>query len=520
MSIESIRVKNLRALADTQEILLKPITLLVGKNSAGKSTFARVFPLLRQSYEEKRRAPLLWWGKYVDFGTFDDAVNRVTEPKEISIGFDFEIQPNRRAGVIWYEDRWQEQFTIDKPTKFKLEIVFAADAGHTYVRRIIITGGELSCTIQTAPDGHIKEISSDHIKWTPSSEVEAICAIGELLPVPRYTRKSKSKDALSPMRFFNPMVSRVLDEIGKFGHKNTAADTLLSIASRTPIFGTVSEVKAALSNEGTANWRRGIAALPITHKGFDNLRRWLFINELPKLFITLNEEIRSLALGVRYLEPLRATAQRYYRPQELSVDEIDSKGENLAVYIYSMKTTEKNNFNAWILQHLGFEVFATRDGGHISLRVKFSGDTAPTNLADTGFGISQVLPIATQLWSSLSRRPKRKLERITTCFVVEQPELHLHPAFQEQLADLFVAATNLPTKDRHFPIIAETHSSSLINRLGELVSLGQIDKDDVQVVMFEQHDALSPVTIRTSTFDDDGVLQNWPFGFFTSGLTA
>lgn len=66
-------------------------------------------------------------------------------------------------------------------------------------------------------------------------------------------------------------------------------------------------------------------------------------------------------------------------------------------------------------------------------------------------------------------------------------------------------------------IIAETHSSSLINRLGELVANGTVKREDVQIVMFDQGSALSPVTIRTSEFDDDGVLQNWPFGFFSSG---
>lgn len=57
--LKAVGVKNLRALVDTNLVALKPITLLVGKNSAGKSTFARIFPLMRQSNEEKRRAPVL-----------------------------------------------------------------------------------------------------------------------------------------------------------------------------------------------------------------------------------------------------------------------------------------------------------------------------------------------------------------------------------------------------------------------------------------------------------------------------
>ena len=46
--MQSIEIKNLRSLKDTGRVELKPITLLVGANSSGKSTFLRTFPLLKQ----------------------------------------------------------------------------------------------------------------------------------------------------------------------------------------------------------------------------------------------------------------------------------------------------------------------------------------------------------------------------------------------------------------------------------------------------------------------------------------
>lgn len=519
MTVTTLRVKNLRSIVDTGPVPLKPITLLVGRNSAGKSTFARVLPMLRQSYEEKRRAPLLWWGKYVDFGAFDDAVNRNASSKEISLGFTCTVEPDRRGGVNLVDGRWQTVFALHEATNFELEITFAADANHTYIRRTTISSGEISCCIEIASDGRVQEIRSGNAIWKPSTDIEAATATGELLPIPFYVRKVKTKDGVQLLRGQNPILPIALGVIGSFGHRNTSADTLRSLADRIPMFSTIEEVKTALASAGTSNWKRGINNVSNNDTRLDVLRRWLFINALPGIFLTLNDQIRSLSLGVRYLEPLRATAQRYYRPQELSVNEIDSKGENLAVFIYSMETQEKNRFNTWISKHLGFEVFATREGGHISLKVKFQGDTTPTNLADTGFGISQILPIATQLWSSLSRRSMRQMAQNTSCFIVEQPELHLHPAFQEQIADLFVAAATYTDGKNSFPIIAETHSSSLINRMGELISAGAINKDWVQVVMFEQVKGCDEPTLRTATFNDNGVLQNWPFGFFASGRT-
>lgn len=49
--MDSIRVKNIRCLVDTGDIPIKPLTILVGANSTGKSTFLRLFLLLRQSVE-------------------------------------------------------------------------------------------------------------------------------------------------------------------------------------------------------------------------------------------------------------------------------------------------------------------------------------------------------------------------------------------------------------------------------------------------------------------------------------
>ena len=54
--MRSIRLKNFRSFEDTGRIELKPITILVGANSSGKSSFLRFFPLLRQTVEAMTRA--------------------------------------------------------------------------------------------------------------------------------------------------------------------------------------------------------------------------------------------------------------------------------------------------------------------------------------------------------------------------------------------------------------------------------------------------------------------------------
>jgi predicted ATPase len=522
LTIRSLRVQQLRALNDTGCIQLKPLTLLVGKNSVGKSTFARVFPLLRQSSEEKRRAPVLWWGKYVDFGTFDDAVHRGSDQKEISLSFQIVLEHERRNAFYWYgyEDAWDRPLPIADNTEIDIELVFASHEGQTYISRTTFSAAGISCCLRLTQTGRIASIESGNTRWTPSSEITATVATGELVPIPRYARTVKNKDDLPVVRYVNPITAKLAEYLGQFAHKNTSQATLAEIVTRIPFLSPLPVFFKSLSTNGPATWKKSVNSLSPDDSRIQQLRQWLFIHSLPKLCRQLNNELTSFSLGVRYLEPLRATAQRFYRSQELAVDEIDSKGENLAVFIDSMDENELQSFNSWLHQNLGFEVMRSRSGGHISLKARFDGNEEFTNLADTGFGVSQVLPIATQLWSSLSNRIRREQERLTSCFVVEQPELHLHPAYQEKIADLFVAAIEIQRNSkRRFPIIAETHSSSMINRLGELVAEKKISPADVQIVMFEQICSTDPVTVRISEFDDDGILQNWPYGFFASGLS-
>jgi hypothetical protein len=97
--MEAIRIKNLRLLEDTGFIELTPITVLLGANSSGKSSFLRSFLLIRQSLEKRVSAPILWYGGeggFVDFGSFNEAVYNFDSQKEISFIYKLPIDIIRR----------------------------------------------------------------------------------------------------------------------------------------------------------------------------------------------------------------------------------------------------------------------------------------------------------------------------------------------------------------------------------------------------------------------------------------
>jgi hypothetical protein len=523
--IAAIKLKNLRALVDTGYVDLKPLTLLVGKNSAGKSTFARVFPLLRQSVEENRRAPLLWFGKYVDFGTFNDAVNRTSPNGDLHFAFRFVVDGKQAIS----ERPSGQSFNLVKDTEFDVEVVIKQAEENTYVSNVTIQAFDLKCEVVLHTHGQIERMTCGSASWVAANlpanaDIIPIGHSGEVFPNIYFYRKVKLKD--SEQESFRPidiLGTRLAAFIRNYSHGNTTQSKLSEIAAQIPI-GPFEDVLQAVKNiSGPYTWRRSTTSFHEGHPGFRALREWTFISRTGNLLRYFNEELRQFSLGVRYIEPIRATAQRYYRSQELSIDEIDSKGANIAMLLYSMEAHELQAFNNWLQQYLGIGVVARRDGGHISLKVVTGIDGKETNLADVGFGLSQVLPIATQIWTSTSpfRRPWLTAEASPTCFVVEQPELHLHPAFQARIADLFVGAISTQRLGGRpeLRVVAETHSSSLVNRIGELVADGKIDKKDVQVILFEQSSQTSDTQIRIAEFDEDGVLQNWPLGFFSSGTS-
>lgn len=75
--ITSVGIKNLRSLKQVEDIEIKPITILVGANSSGKSTFLRSFPLFTQSIMKPLRGSISWFDdSLVDFGDYDTALNR------------------------------------------------------------------------------------------------------------------------------------------------------------------------------------------------------------------------------------------------------------------------------------------------------------------------------------------------------------------------------------------------------------------------------------------------------------
>ena len=150
--------------------------------------------------------------------------------------------------------------------------------------------------------------------------------------------------------------------------------------------------------------------------------------------------------------------------------------------------------------------------------LKSEGIRHSFNLADTGFGFSQMIPVLVQLWTLGSGRSARSTASLTTSIIsIEQPELHLHPKLQSRLADLLMQAISVARQGGiDLRLVVETHSEQIINRVGKRVAGGQMQRDDVSLVLFDKPSFASSTRVSPTTFDEEGLVNDWPYGFFES----
>jgi predicted ATPase len=141
----------------------------------------------------------------------------------------------------------------------------------------------------------------------------------------------------------------------------------------------------------------------------------------------------------------------------------------------------------------------------IELRVgRVLGQADPTdtvNIADVGFGVSQVLPVIVAL---LVAQPGQLV-------YIEQPEIHLHPRAQIALSEIFADAAN-----RGVRVVVETHSELFLLGVQSLVAEDKLDPKEVKLHWFTRNpDGSSKVT--SAELDTTGAFGDWPEDF---GMTA
>lgn len=503
--MRSIRLRNFRSLRDTGEVQLRPIVLLVGANSSGKSSLLRFFPLLKQTaWQTTSRSPLLWYvdNSDVDFRDFNNALLRSADEPTIEVFADLTDTSGLDVGVT-------------------TRIAGTAD-GRSHIESFTLTSPEHTVDITIGANGALESLTID--------DRDITVPIGDKrLSTLRGGPIARIDDALALRLAEDLLIDLLAEHIAPLLDEDTfndIVDTIIEIDIEESVEDALAELahdNAYFDDDAT---RTAVAARFKNRKLIESIESILPLRHIARSLDRVDTALREYARGIRYIGPFRRSPQRFYRRSELRTDEIDRDGNNLAMFLDSLPESEREAFSSWLRQHFGFGVHLERQDAHVSVMV--DGDSSRSfNIMDMGFGMSQLLPVVAQCWLasgqlrsnqlSLFRDPGRSVlpGQAPTLIAVEQPELHLHPHHQAQLADMFNSTAQAMTQlSQPICLCIETHSEAMLYRFGELVESGALRREDISILLFEKPPGSDESRVRTIEFDADGVLQDWPIGFF------
>ncbi len=388
MKIKSISFENYKAFSEQQTMQLKPITVLIGKNSSGKSSIAKLFTLLENSL----------------MGDIDEPLLLKNNGVELGVEFDNLFFENNPAGI---------------PLIFKI----------VYENNIEIEIGLLKKV-----DGY----GLDVFQW------------------------------------------KYKDDTQKF-------------------------------------------ALELTDDGYlDTISKKIYNCEfqgfIPTKFIEKNtvenlyEKFKIEKIDVDYIGPFRILPERYfYLTGQTQFRDTGVTGENAYAMLGISKLQKDDKLfrsvGKWYKEHFdGWELKVDDREKAPLIQILLSKNETDVNLVDVGQGMNQALPLIVR--ANVTDRPDSMI-------ILEQPELHLHPAAHGDLAELFAKSA----KENHQTFIIETHSENILLRLRKLIVENDfgLTKDDVVIYWLEEAE-LKGQELKEISIDEDGVLSDWPHGIFDEGL--
>ena len=400
--ITKIAVKGFKSIAEEREIDIRPLTILAGANSSGKSSIMQPLLMLKQTLEAPYDpGPLKIDGPNVQFTEVEQFLSALTDSKKT--------------------DRFQIRVETCVPD-FSYAVGTTFKKGENRIELVEMTAEE--------------RIKNNH---TSSSE---------------------------RLTLYPEMVSE--------------------------------EIKSAIEQH----------SIP---KNFDGVKRFrcflVFGSKDSYAFFTITPNLESNILNSIHLPGLRGNPERIYKLTSTGPQYPGTFENYAASTIHEWQETKDERLKTVInaLQTLGLTgIVGTKRVGDVGIEVqvgrsqyKNTDETDMVNIADVGFGVSQVLPVVVALTAAEQGR----------LVYLEQPELHLHPRAQVALAQVLADAAK-----RGVRVVVETHSSLLLLGIQTLVAEGDLSPELVKLHWFTRSED-GATEVNSVDLDEAGTYGDWPVDF-------
>ena len=559
MTLTAFRIANFKAFAAAQRVPLKPITLIYGANSAGKSSVIHALALAHHAIEtgnlDAQRTQI--GGESIDLGGFRQYVHgRAEEGRQVELGF--ELDPRRLSGRVAKLLRSAREIVVKlaigegitsdreggiRVKRFEMEV-----DGEPLLSMGVRAGGLLSLyelhhshpvfreLLMLAMAAHdIREKDFSALSKMLDALVPGITARSHGL-FPRVEEESEGSEAEEEGSedLVRAALLRALREL--MGGLGTALEDEIQRLRYLGPLRSYPPRHLAFSQHHDPNWFAGGGYAWDVVRTDENVRKrvnaWLgdvhrmktpyelevrnllppavVSRELPaKLHKALHDLVASLLEGMnadKMIDLSLLTRQVAEQVAELDPDDpkkiIPEIGELVAAVSDAETLSER-----WIKELIEARSEALQD-----LVLIDKSRNTPVSHRDVGIGVSQVLPVLVSAYAS-----KNEL------LAIEQPEIHLHPALQAELGDVFLESALGDGNN----FLIETHSEHLLLRImrrmretstGELPDgVPEVHPEDVMVLFVEPDGPQS--IVREMPLNERGELvKAWPGGFFEEGL--
>jgi len=537
--LTALQIGNFKAFAEAQRIPIRPLTLIYGANSSGKSSVIHSIVFARHALEtgdlDIHRTNI--GGEAVDLGGFRQYVHRREANRRLEWSAELDtagfkgrlaelLAPVRKVAVtlavgISLDDQdrplpdaipevhayevvadGKSLLRMSKRRDGKLQLD-RLDHEHPVFREVLKAIVETSTTAESIHPSDYEGLDEAITSIVP----EIVTSVGRFLPEGLLRSESftpggqmaffpvsrgrRREDLAAAVRFFIP---RTIDELIS-GIGQVVAEELSRLQYLGPL-RSYPPRHLAFAQQHDPNWFAGGGY------AWDVVRRDTEVRKQVNAWLTAPDRLQTpYELRIRHL---------------LTIDDLDAEYTKIIEKLEQRFTSdEPYDFDLFGEMYSALETLKEQEAKLTDIQELNLVDRRSETIVshrDVGIGVSQVLPVLVGAYAAKNQ-----------IVAIEQPEIHLHPALQADLGDVFLQSA---LGENHNRFLIETHSEHLLlrimRRMRETSSetlpddLPEVRPDDVCVLFVQPKGSSSAV--RHLELDEEGqLLDAWPGGFFEEG---